>query len=74
MSENSEPLDNLNVSLNESVKIKWELKNKPHVCPICDGRGFVNSNFYNLFYTDNTVSTSSTETCRTCNGKGIIWS
>ena len=42
------------------------------VCPVCMGRGFVQSGFYNS--TSNTYITSTTgnETCRSCNGKGYV--
>lgn len=41
-------------------------------CPVCDGKGVVPSGFYNVcgqnWYSFNTKP----ETCRSCNGKGII--
>lgn len=44
---------------------------EPFVCPVCDGRGNVRKGFYEW-------KTEESETqfvpCRTCNGKGIIWS
>lgn len=45
-------------------------KSKPYRCPVCDGKGHVPSNFYNVY---GNVSTGITEVCRTCKGQGIIW-
>jgi len=40
-------------------------------CPICEGKGIVAGGFYN--HTGETwVSDRTAETCRQCNGKGII--
>lgn len=41
-------------------------------CPVCLGRGFVQSGFYTA--TSNTYITSTTgvETCHSCNGKGYV--
>lgn len=45
---------------------------EPHVCPVCHGTKTVPSGFYdsNGF---NWSSTVIRETCRTCNGAGIVW-
>ena len=48
---------------------------KPHICPVCNGRGTVPPGFYNpspdgvhgITQTD-----CHTETCRSCGGKGYI--
>lgn len=47
---------------------------RPFVCPICGGRGFVVSGFYSSI--GNTWVTTSTipETCRSCQGTGVVWS
>ena len=45
-----------------------EPTSEPKKCPICEGRGFVSSDFYN----PGTSTTNSTETCRSCFGKGYI--
>lgn len=49
------------------------VKSKPHVCPICDGRGFVSASFY--ISTNNTSLTNNNDTvkCRTCLGSGLVW-
>ena len=46
---------------------------KPYRCPICRGNGLVSSGFYNQ--TSGYWSTGDTafETCRSCNGTGVIW-
>lgn len=43
-----------------------------HKCPVCEGRGLVPDGFY---YTNSapTVVNTSPETCKSCNGKGIIF-
>lgn len=42
-------------------------------CPICDGRGFVHSDFYDrINLSQDSSKTNLTTTCRTCNGRGII--
>ena len=41
------------------------------VCPVCNGRGQVNSRFYNT--TLQATSAETLVTCRTCEGKGIVW-
>ena len=46
---------------------------KPHICPVCKGNGLVPNGFY--AQTSGVWSSTSTESekCRTCNGKGIVW-
>ena len=46
----------------------------PFGCPVCGGRGFGVSGFYSLI--GNTWVTTSTipETCRSCQGTGVVWS
>lgn len=48
---------------------------KPHICPVCGGKGLVPAGFYNLDYYTYTYTTCppQPETCRTCNGRGIVW-
>lgn len=48
------------------------------LCPVCNGRGIVRSDFYTIQVTSwNTVTVSEPDnqpiTCRACNGKGIIF-
>ena len=53
------------------------IKGTERVCPVCNGKGFVRGNFYDI--PGNNVSFGSyiengqkTEICRNCNGKGTI--
>ena len=46
---------------------------QPFVCPVCNGRGFVSSGFYNSTGNIWISATLATETCRTCKGEGIVW-
>lgn len=46
------------------------VKEVPHKCPVCDGCGMVHMGFYEGI---SSVESPLTETCRTCNGKGVIW-
>lgn len=46
---------------------------QPFVCPVCNGRGFVSSGFYNSTGHIWISTTLATETCRTCKGEGIVW-
>ena len=39
-----------------------------YVCPVCNGRGFVDAGFY-----DGASATLQTTTCRSCSGKGIVF-
>ncbi len=45
---------------------------KPHTCPVCEGRGTVPCGFYS-HQEHFTSSSTSPETCKTCNGGGILW-
>lgn len=47
-------------------------KKKPHVCPVCDGKGFVPSGFYEPVEMW-ASSSASNQQCRTCNGTGLVW-
>ena len=44
---------------------------KPHVCPVCFGRGFVEPHFYSAGCAS--TSANSPEKCRTCLGTGMVW-
>ena len=53
------------------------IKETESVCPVCNGKGFVRGNFYDI--PGNNVSFGSyiehglkTEICRNCNGKGTV--
>lgn len=41
-----------------------------HLCPVCQGRGFVPLGFYSPY---GAASTANDETCRTCKGTGVLW-
>ncbi len=46
---------------------------KLYKCPVCDGKGIVPAGFY-LSATDIiTVGSTAPETCKSCNGAGILW-
>jgi hypothetical protein len=42
----------------------------PHRCPVCQGRGTVDQSFYSR---GQSTSAIGTETCKSCNGTGILW-
>lgn len=44
----------------------------PYKCPICKGHGIVPGGFY-LSTTQYSYTNCSSETCRACNGTGIVW-
>ncbi|MFA5238252.1 MAG: hypothetical protein WC476_00910 [Phycisphaerae bacterium] len=56
--------------------MSWE------ICPVCNGRGLVPAGFYNVgskidyTYRGTTTGCSSPkpETCRTCKGRGVLYS
>lgn len=58
-----------NFMLNMKDEHRYHLK--PYACPICGGRGTVPSNFYSNY--GSTTMANIEETCRTCNGAGILW-
>ena len=51
---------------------KSEAPEQPHRCPVCEGRGCVSAGFYGLQVTAGD-STTSTESCRSCGGTGVVW-
>ena len=44
-------------------------------CPVCEGKGFVAEWFYRTFpnVPSTTSSNTNTTTCRSCNGKGVVF-
>ena len=45
----------------------------PFVCPICGGNGQVQNGFYRQIGGQWLSSDCTPETCRSCNGTGIVW-
>ena len=45
---------------------------KAYTCPVCYGRGFVQSGFYNSFGDRWISGTIGQEICRSCGGKGYV--
>lgn len=46
---------------------------KPHRCPICEGVGLVSGSFYNSLPGCGGTTADVVQSCRQCNGSGIIW-
>lgn len=46
---------------------------KPYRCPVCGGNGLVPNGFYLQTSGDWATSSITPEQCRTCEGKGIVW-
>lgn len=47
---------------------------KPFTCLVCIGRGFVSGGFYSSTGNSWVTTTTAPETCRSCNGTGVVWS
>ena len=43
---------------------------RPHLCPVCQGKGTVPAGFYGH---GDLTSTLTPEQCRTCQGFGMVW-
>ena len=56
--------------LNRDIEIK---NNQPHRCPVCGGNGLVPNGFYRQTSGTWTTSDVTPETCRSCNGTGLVW-
>lgn len=58
-----------------TVPFAWEFDKdrKPHACPICGGNGKVPRGFYDQTSGIWSTSYCTPETCRSCDGKGIVW-
>jgi len=46
---------------------------KPFCCPVCNGRGYVPVGFYQSTGPTFVTSSTATDPCRSCNGKGVVW-
>lgn len=53
---------------------RTDVISRPFVCPICGGNGLVTNGFYNQTSGYWSTTCIIPETCRTCNGTGIVWS
>jgi len=54
--------------------IEWfPLYGPPYRCPICGGNGIVPNGFYRQTSGQWSTTDIVPETCRTCNGTGIVW-
>lgn len=47
------------------------VRKQPHLCPVCEGRGFKPMGFYTG---ENGASGARPVKCRTCRGEGVLWS
>jgi len=45
---------------------------KPYCCPVCMGKGFVQSGFYQHIGGCGTASDMTPDQCKSCEGKGFI--
>lgn len=55
-------------------RVYFSQRRKPFVCPVCGGRGFVASGFYSSTGNTWVTTTTAPETCRSCQGTGVVWS
>ena len=46
---------------------------KPYMCPVCCGNGLVPNGFYNTVSGLGSTTSITPETCRSCNGTGVIF-
>lgn len=59
-------------SFTPSIVSQSPIDSKCQCCPVCGGKGFVQAGFYNGVGTTIITSTTGTEKCRSCNGKGWV--
>ena len=59
-------------NLSQDKPWPWR-EEKPHVCPVCKGRGIVPADFYESRHQFGTIAAPRNVPCRTCNGMGIVW-
>jgi len=45
----------------------------PHCCPVCRGNGIVPNGFYNQTSGYWTTNSTAPDTCRSCQGTGVVW-
>ena len=54
------------------INLNFDLDGRqPSVCPVCEGKVDMSSDFY--ITASSTTSGVHYETCRTCNGTGVVW-
>ena len=46
---------------------------KPFNCPVCGGKGIVPNGFYSIHPELYSTTQANGETCRSCNGSGIVY-
>ena len=52
----------------------YSAQRRPHVCPVCGGKGLVMNGFYRAIGVNSwSTGGSEPETCRSCAGRGIVW-
>lgn len=61
---------NINHCICTNEPIVTQPQKQPFRCPVCNGGGTVPAGIYNRFCS---TSYNTEETCRTCNGTGIVW-
>ena len=54
----------------EDAVWKYDCRPKPHLCPVCQGRGTVEAGFYSRA---GSLSDLTPEECKGCKGEGILW-
>lgn len=49
-------------------------KTAPYRCPVCEGKGKVPNGFYTAIGVESWATSDITpDTCRSCNGTGVVW-
>lgn len=52
---------------------KYHVPKSCSTCPVCDGRGHVTNGFYKSHGETWSTDSMTPETCRSCDGKGVVW-
>lgn len=68
--------DNNNLCLPESHGGNFfsvNINKKPHICPVCSGKGIVPNGFYSSTRNIWIITTTVPEKCRSCDGTGVVW-
>jgi len=61
------------LNIENTIKKQFQFNQmKPYLCPVCCGKGIVPAGFYNFPSNCGSITSTWAETCRACNGKGII--